>query len=1007
MADIEREVELLWLALHEERQVVAMKNQLIAALQQTLRSSQTALDELTMKHAAVGDRCASLEAENATLRLDGRASESTASAPSSESEDEDAATKSKAKHAAMFATHTRIENDRLRAQLASISFEWSRLNGRNVENMFRSEEFCRSTIMETQLTSHASLLNAKKMCFHIAQPRYPLHIDHFPLLHAVSEKSKWCVDEAFNAGKRQLAMAFQSRNVADSGAAVAVSNYFATMTWAHWCTSNDMWTMSRKSVNTATHIDLQTKFIAWIQDHMNLRDAKVKRVVALFTELVPQRPGQSVIDYPPDIGAHQQAEARIWEMGHRIRALEERAAAKTKTISELTEHIRALQHENKQFRAPRAVPPAQAQSSSEAGLLLGADLDARVVTPQLSSESKQSEPTLVQFTTFMEGAKRLLNETLLQCHAAVIRGMSEPKSSEPLAAVVKRALARPPPEPADPSTASDVEVRLLGAARVWTAYSASVMIHTHDEYGKGLSERLADIAGAFFQVVPTSKSADAVRADIAERSLSLVEAQRDQAATVANWMHTEATTAVRTLSGLVSRVDRAVSSRPREVTHRDLSAADEIDHQHKMRELERHTQRSVAQFGNICDALLDHAAQVQAKLIESEHDIAVLKRSAAEHGSKGTEYQTAASKYAVSHRLERDVSDDAIQLLHTHLSEERTAALRSMKILGIGIARRNTAILGLHEHIRTLSIESRGALMMAEKLWEAFTMITEMHFTSIKQSLRNERVRHLPSAAEIQHLLLVVHSEMGTSLEAAAAEGREHAVHIHKTLEDLDALKRRHQTEMMEAGQEIVRLTRARRLEQESTELFSTLCTTVAEDAVMRSRQIAQESLWCHVDAVSTLFRERNDAHLTAETHRARREAAEARLQVLEIEGKDEKLRADTAQAQVISLSESMQKLTGEISRTAQEAETLQNRVLTAEQKVIEMATERSTLVALLAAEKQAYSLAQSHEAALEREVVEAAARADRAQNRLSTIDAELAREKEAHRATIRSISQR
>jgi hypothetical protein len=1029
----DRELELLWIALAEERQVVSMKSSLVVSLQSTLdtRESkiaalQTQCDELTaevahLQHAArQRDSAMGLHAARAAALS---ASDSgSMSAPESESDDiahtsaQETPGHTHPSNTAML--QLRRDFDRLQAHHNGLSENWRRAKVRDVVNLERLETFARSQHEQSEEIARRLLFAAMTSTFPrpLPPPAQPLKISPCAncsvMAHVLAQvtigahasldaacnlafekQGLWLAQSQFTAQSRVSAASASLAGAVESVATVLDGSYSLLLS-SHWRVADEM-LRSAKLVHVNHRRDTLTNAFAQYRDtSANLMSAFVAQAANLLVQCLPAYTKPRPVVTP----TNDASQTRLLEMGHRIRALEERTAEKTRVISSQARRISELELRCESLQGSRRQ---------------GGTMGATEPTPFPAALSPSSLPRAAdESMNDCVASKALIYECVLEAHGLGLAAMRQRLTSlgraEPLSRVVKEALLAPQflvQSEGPVVNANEVASHAVSQIRQATGTAAQLLLHVHDEYGSLLSDRLSELAGWFAMSSVPSKTNDSVRADIAERSLSLVEAQRDQSMTVANWIHTEATSAIRSLNGLVSRVNERLA-KPESTTARlEVSAASEMQAQQQARDLEKASQQSVAQFSTICDAFLDHAARVHTRLVDSEHQIAVYRRSAADFDCQGAEFKQAASKYALTHRIEREMSDAALALLHDQMTAERNAALRSFKAMGVGLSRRNLAIQWLHQHICESQTDAKQAVLLGQYIWHAFASSMEGMYASMRRELVNQRLRQLPSVAEVRHVFLVVHAELGISLEEAAVSLFASARQMLDLFAEVNTLSIRHRAEMLEASTEIVALSRKSRLEQSAFDSLREHAVSCALGMVFEQRDAVRE-IFAHImGALGSALQQRQHAVADADAARAHREEALSSLATAARQAETELHRADCAEATSMALRESLQKVSSDLAHDRDELNVQNERIVALENVKNEAEQARDRLSALVQAEQRAHELARSHEAALERDLAAAVVRSERAEGKLVQLETDLSREKEAHRSTIRSMS--
>jgi chromosome segregation ATPase len=256
-------------------------------------------------------------------------------------------------------------------------------------------------------------------------------------------------------------------------------------------------------------------------------------------------------------------------------------------------------------------------------------------------------------------------------------------------------------------------------------------------------------------------------------------------------------------------------------------------------------------------------------------------------------------------------------------------------------------------------------------------------------------------------VLLVVHAELGVVLGEAMSEFFESMKEIARVLGDLHGEKRAHQREMLEASSELVSMSRVRRQEQASVQLLQDHAISTSMMCMVSFR----EELQCIAAALQSTLLEA----VSAEAH-ARREArsalddraiADSEVEELRSDVSDKVAQAEAAQARATELASKFQRAAAQLAQTEEERLLLSKQSSECRAQLEEETLARETATQLLAAEKQAHQLARSHEEALERDVAELSVKLERLEGSMHQAEADLLREKDAHRSTIRSMSQR
>uniref|UniRef100_A0A7S1R2A4 Uncharacterized protein n=1 Tax=Neobodo designis TaxID=312471 RepID=A0A7S1R2A4_NEODS len=973
----EREIELLWVALSEERQVVAMKNRLVSSLQVTVKQQQQRIADLEdeCRSFAVRIQSANARPERQSAGTPSVASSSTASAPPSE--DSFAAPMPQA-NGAQFNAQMRIDNDRLAAQLRTLTQDRKLVQAKRLIDAEDLEEFSRSGLAWAESTGRAEMLRG----FAVAAKKQHRDAGEWPPIERIRTLLTGWLENDPTTQKLQLLSGSLERPVAlTTPQVMPVEQLSESFLELHWSRASAEFRAASQSVKRESEM---RRFVqnatVWTSRILAVAHDRCCRIseTPLHMHVIPALPN------PP---RDESASLRIAEMGHRIRALEERTSEKTRMVV-------AQAREIEQLRRQLLAMPENASPP------------ARPTTPpaRLSVDVSEIATGIEETYKCMWNALLLHHRQLLDSIRAAQRLCA---ASQPLSSIVQTALMVPKPADAEVSTgvAEAHASEVAGIQRQHVASTAALLLSWHESVGHWCLDSLQELAVDHFRDAPESRSVEHVRADIAERSLSLVEAQRDQAATVANWLHTEATGAIRTLSGLVSRVDKALT--PATAADRAAPPAEELEAQRKAREAEKVAQQSASKFGAICDALLDQAARVQARLVDVEQDSAVLRRAASEYDTKGLQYRDAATRSAITHRIERDIADDAMRTLHQHLLEERSQACRSMKVLGAGISQRNASIRRLTREAREFSEEARANNFLAQKCWAAFDQMAGQLYAAWRRELIQQRLRQLPSAGEIQFVLLVVHAELGVAFGEMMQLFHDSMRAGWTLLQSLHYKKREHDQQMLAASTELVSISRVRRTEREAVDMLQNHAIQLLAIGMSSFREEMQNLAFQLQDTLqSALYSDARSRQSAVEASDRCREA-EDRLRVLVEENRDRESHAEAAEARAAELAAKFQRAAAELAacdearRKSEECSSQYRRELDDSRAECETASQ------LLAAERHAHQLVRSHEEALERDAADLRVQLERSRTDLQKAEADLHREKDAHRATIRSMSQR
>lgn len=1028
-----REVELLWVALDEERQVVKMKNDVICSLQHALRVERQNCDALTAQlreaqnNAQVHKQRPELAVQPEREVFDDFPDDDSvgSSMPDSDMDERVAELDEKLRQAATALHRERV----LAASRAAVSRDVLQDAEARLRASTRSAEAdARASLME-QVRWHGVLVeSASYQRAHIAFQRdaamehgWLIALEAMTALGTVASQRSDAVARELFRSSSELTTHHQKLTALEAAMARVLRG--DALVDLHLAVLQEEMRASKRALQRVDGFDrMWWKWSGWLDATLALMASHGRSSTATFaasgSAVVscnprPATPARGRLMATPHNGDSRPSPAAdATALVARVRQLEERIVQKTKLIAAQARRIEQLE----QATLP---PPVDVQ---------GTYIDAtNAGLPGERLRHTQTDVALAFAACKAECAAMFADaHQLLGVCALRLPTTLTPRSST--APTLPAATQQPRPENdfavslapvRDASPTRDApldQVQLASAAldeadaaaytRRWVAYASSVMLDGVGRLQAIELESQQRMKEVFFALAPTRRTSDSVKLQICENSLALVEVQRDQSLTVANWMHNEATEAVRKLSSLVSRVDTCLKGdKAKAQVALIADPAEALAEQERSKDADNAARRSVTQFSAICDSLLDRAGRMHVRLLEHEAAVAKFRSTASECEVSTVEYRRAADAAAVTNRLERQMNDDALQLLHRHLAAERACAGEGLRALGAACVHRNLAIRSLQADVQRLSLSAHAATLLAQYAMAACGALQEEVFTALNRRAAHERARALPSSAEVEYRMLVVHAELGLALEAGVETALGFVKGTHDAAVRSSAIAEEHTAQMVAASTELITVARQRRIERDAVVLMQAHAVELAADFAHDASDLAEQAILDQHALLTSALTERTRATCAAAEAESARRAAEARMMAMEQEGCDVKFAATAAVDRAAAMEAAAETASLELAALRTRYDDADAVAVRREQAVRELEREQARLAQLLDAEKQAHNIAKNHEDSLGRELREVQAKLAAAQGSVDEASAALEREKEAHRATIKSFA--
>jgi hypothetical protein len=412
-----------------------------------------------------------------------------------------------------------------------------------------------------------------------------------------------------------------------------------------------------------------------------------------------------------------------------------------------------------------------------------------------------------------------------------------------------------------------------------------------------------------------------------------------------------------------------------------------------------------SKYLTLCDRFLDGVAALHKHMLQTEEELAEAKAALRECHVSTSESRKLMDQATVSQFVEREISDDILVLLRDTLRRERTQTRTSLVVLMNENQERNYSIRELQQLVTVTTRSARASNFDAMYCFEAYRMQTEGYYYILDQYRRYVQSRQLPSPTQVSQFLLYVHVQLGVVLSEAMEALFGQFCDFRILFQQLIEAKQYYVGEVVRMADELFALAAERRLEKASTEWLETHLKENLLEGFLNQFSVHVE-LYNNLSlALNLTLTEKADAQSKAA--RERQNALEARSELKDALEELEEIRlgfdivntkAVETQKQLLSKSGETSKLHDDLVRQKEEKEK-------SLKQLENLNKEKEILRSMLNAEQAAHQLAKEREEAIEREVSQLRSSLQSADAEIRNWMALVDKEKEAHRATIRSMA--
>ena len=559
------------------------------------------------------------------------------------------------------------------------------------------------------------------------------------------------------------------------------------------------------------------------------------------------------------------------------------------------------------------------------------------------------------------------------------------------------------------------DARRHSASTRMVAHVARTLMEAKAQFGGLLLYNAQTLFEAWMKFTPIA-TVDAIRIQVAESSLALVEAQRDQATSTAQWMLTQCTGAVRALSSLISKVDSVTSGDAAMHLGQQGSSNGGSDGHRTALDVGDgeggSSEGSVAvvskqslEFASLCDRMLDRARSLHSDLLDRESKLMDAGGAIRASDAAASEFRAAADITAVSSFVEREINDDALVTLREHMRLERQCGLQCMQQLFLACGQRNVAIRDLQSSLRDAMASAHAGALIARHEQEAVDLLVGLLFVAWRQHFDTVWAVTLPSPNEVAFTMLVVHMELVLAMESLHDDTIDQLIRLRRQAESLVHETLAARTELIHVGREMVVVTSERRREKAVSDLFDGFYSSLLDVLAQSVRDMQANvfhDLFC--DWKAAIDAQLRATHFAQIANSERDDAVHQRLQTSQAL-EDQGLTISVLAEQNKDLSTAIQAAASEMAALRESQSGDRSAALRLDAETKRLDEQLATVSQLLAAEQQAAEIARSHETALERDLTEAAGKIAQLNTSVATLQQAVDRERDAHRQTIKTMA--